>query len=167
MTDFNFERKFGEDDAIFFGSPKGLHDTVVCHHPKLEQLFKAQKATDWMYGEFLLEKDREHMHSCPDSIRDLMLYIYCFSGTWTVLQQMGCSHCSLRSSRTQRQVSCLALMGKWNTSTLRHIPRSCGVVSQIVLNWKRTLSVSSRYESVLLRCLIISAHCRKWVVNTH
>lgn len=74
MTDFNFERKFGEDDAIFFGSPKGLHDTVVCHHPKLEQLFKAQKATDWMYGEFVLEKDREHMHSCPDSIRDLMLY---------------------------------------------------------------------------------------------
>ena len=56
MRDFNFDRKFGEDNAIFFGSPKGLLDTVVCHHPKLESLFLAQKATDWMYGEFPLEK---------------------------------------------------------------------------------------------------------------
>ena len=74
MRDFNFERKFGEDDAIFFGSKKGLLDTVVCSHPKLESLFLAQKATDWMYGEFPLEKDREDMHNCPDGIRDLMLY---------------------------------------------------------------------------------------------
>jgi hypothetical protein len=29
LRDFNFERKFGEDNAIFFGSPKGLLDTVV------------------------------------------------------------------------------------------------------------------------------------------
>ena len=26
---FNFNRKLGEDSAIFFGSPRGLHDSVV------------------------------------------------------------------------------------------------------------------------------------------
>ena len=74
MTDFNFDQKFGDGKELFFGSPKGLHDTVVCHHPRLEQLFLSQQATNWMYGEFPLDKDREDMHRCPDGIRDLMLY---------------------------------------------------------------------------------------------
>lgn len=71
---FNFNRKLGEDSAIFFGSPRGLHDSVVVKHPYLAQLYDSQIATNWKYNEFSLAKDREQMQHCPKSIKDLMLY---------------------------------------------------------------------------------------------
>ena len=71
---FNFNRKLGEDSAIFFGSPRGLHDSVVVKHPYLAQLYDSQIATNWKYNEFSLAKDREQMQYCPKSIKDLMLY---------------------------------------------------------------------------------------------
>lgn len=70
---FNFKRKLGEDSAIFFGAKKGLHDSLFVHHPRLDELYLAQKATDWMHNEFDLSQDREQMRSCPGSIRDVML----------------------------------------------------------------------------------------------
>ena len=71
---FNFNRKLGEDSAIFFGSPRGLHDSVVVKHPYLAQLYDSQIATNWKYNEFSLAKDREQMQHCPKGIKDLMLY---------------------------------------------------------------------------------------------
>ena len=71
---FNFDRKLGEDSSIFFGSPKGLHDSVVVKHPYLAHLYDAQIATNWKYNEFSLSKDREQMLTCPKPIKDLMLY---------------------------------------------------------------------------------------------
>ena len=70
---FNFDRKLGEDSAIFFGVKKGLHDSLFVHHQRLDDLYLAQKSTDWMHNEFDLSQDREQMRSCPESIRDVML----------------------------------------------------------------------------------------------
>ena len=73
ITIFNFDSKLGEGSSIFFGKPKGLHDSLYVHHPRLDDLFLSQKATDWMHNEFDLTQDREQMRSCPEGIRDMML----------------------------------------------------------------------------------------------
>lgn len=71
---FNFDKKIGEGSEIFFGKPKGIYDTIVVSHPRLQELYLAQRATDWMHNEFDLSKDREQLRSLDKGTRDLMLY---------------------------------------------------------------------------------------------
>lgn len=71
---FNFEKKIGEEEAIFFGKHNGLHDTISVPHLRLEELYLQQMATDWAHNEFDYSKDREQLRTCPKGVRDLMLY---------------------------------------------------------------------------------------------
>ena len=105
---FNFNRKLGEDSAIFFGSPRGLHDSVVVKHPYLAQLYDSQIATNWKYNEFSLAKDREQMQYCPKSIKDLMLYNILFQWhrqRFSSTRQV--SHCN-----TDHSTNCRALQAQ-------------------------------------------------------
>jgi ribonucleoside-diphosphate reductase beta chain len=58
---------------LFLGEAPALYDSVNVSHPKLFQLYKKQKATDWSEDEISLEQSRIDMLTCPPETRDIMV----------------------------------------------------------------------------------------------
>lgn len=59
--------------SLFLGQEPALYDSINVNHPKLFELYKRQKATDWSEDELSLEQSRIDMQSCPEEIKDIMV----------------------------------------------------------------------------------------------
>ena len=59
--------------SLFLGQEPALFDSINVNHPKLFQLYKQQKASDWSENEISLEQSRIDMLTCPSETRDIML----------------------------------------------------------------------------------------------
>jgi ribonucleoside-diphosphate reductase beta chain len=59
--------------SLFLGQEPALYDSINVTHPKLFELYKRQKSTDWSEDELSLEQSRIDMQSCPEEVRDIMV----------------------------------------------------------------------------------------------
>lgn len=58
---------------LFMGQAPALYDSINVTYPKLFELYKKQKATDWSEDEISLEQSRIDMLTCPKDIKDIMV----------------------------------------------------------------------------------------------
>lgn len=58
---------------LFLGEAPALYDSINVTHPKMFELYKLQKATDWDEAEINLEQARIGMETCDPAIRDVMV----------------------------------------------------------------------------------------------
>lgn len=58
---------------LFLGEAPGLYDSINVTHPKLFELYKAQKSTDWSEDEVDLSQAKIGMLNCPEETRDVMV----------------------------------------------------------------------------------------------
>ena len=58
---------------LFLGEAPALYDSINVTHPKMFELYKAQKATDWDEAEIDLSQSKIGMLTCPPELRDVMV----------------------------------------------------------------------------------------------
>jgi ribonucleoside-diphosphate reductase beta chain len=58
---------------LFLGDTPGLYDSINVTHPKLFNLYKKQKSSDWSEDEISLEQSRIDMLCCPKEAKDIMV----------------------------------------------------------------------------------------------
>jgi ribonucleoside-diphosphate reductase beta chain len=58
---------------LFLGEAPALYDSINVTYPKMFQLYKSQKSSDWNEDEISLEQSRIDMQSCDPSMRDIMV----------------------------------------------------------------------------------------------
>jgi ribonucleoside-diphosphate reductase beta chain len=58
---------------LFFGEQPALYDSINVTHPKLFDLYKLQKSTDWDEAEIDLSQSKIGMMTCPEETRDVMV----------------------------------------------------------------------------------------------
>lgn len=75
MTVFNNDNTTWKSGKypLFLGEAPALYDSINVTHPKLFELYKLQKATDWDEAEINLSQARIGMDTCPPETRDVMV----------------------------------------------------------------------------------------------
>jgi ribonucleoside-diphosphate reductase beta chain len=58
---------------LFLGESPALYDSINVTYPKLFQLYKQQKSSDWSEDEISLEQSRLDMLTCPQDTKDIMV----------------------------------------------------------------------------------------------
>lgn len=59
--------------SLFLGQSPALYDSINTTFPKIFNLYKQQKASDWSEDELSLEQSRVDMLTCPQETKDLMI----------------------------------------------------------------------------------------------
>lgn len=68
----NLKREYKQENYIFLGEPKGLYDTIHCHHPRVQFLLEAARSQAWEAKEFDFSPCRKEFAKKNDAA-DLML----------------------------------------------------------------------------------------------
>lgn len=58
---------------LFLGQAPALYDSINVTHPKMFELYKLQKSTDWDEAEIDLSQARIGMQTCPEETKDVMV----------------------------------------------------------------------------------------------
>lgn len=68
----NLKREYKQENYIFLGEPKGLYDTIHCHHPRVQFLLEAARSQAWESKEFDFSPCRKEFVK-KDDAADVML----------------------------------------------------------------------------------------------